>query len=120
MSNYPPKTLVIFPKITYNNNRWHFTPNLLFRDNSIIITLRPARRISDMAVTTFAAIDVGSHETSLRIYEVSKKFGIRELDYVHHTARLGYETYSTKHISYHSIDKLCTILNGFKEKTDRG
>ena len=69
-----------------------------------------------MAVTTFAAIDVGSHETSLRIYEVSKKFGIRELDYVHHTARLGYETYSTKHISYHSIDKLCTILNGFKEK----
>lgn len=116
MSNYPPKTLVIFPKITYNNNRWHFTPNLLFRDNSIIITLRPARRISDMAVTTFAAIDVGSHETSLRIYEVSKKFGIRELDYVHHTARLGYETYSTKHISYHSIDKLCTILNGFKEK----
>lgn len=116
MSNYPPKTLVIFQKITYNNNRWHFTPNLLFRDNSIIITLRPARRISDMAVTTFAAIDVGSHETSLRIYEVSKKFGIRELDYVHHTARLGYETYSTKHISYHSIDKLCTILNGFKEK----
>ena len=69
-----------------------------------------------MAITTFAAIDVGSHETSLRIYEVSKKFGIRELDYVHHTARLGYETYSTKHISYHSIDKLCTILNGFKDK----
>lgn len=69
-----------------------------------------------MAITTFAAIDVGSHETSLRIYELSKKIGIRELDYVHHTARLGYETYSTKHISYHSINKLCTILNGFKEK----
>lgn len=69
-----------------------------------------------MAITTFAAIDVGSHETSLRIYEISKKTGIRELDYVHHTARLGYETYSTKHISYHSIDNLCTILNGFKEK----
>ncbi|MBO5484982.1 MAG: HD domain-containing protein [Lachnospiraceae bacterium] len=69
-----------------------------------------------MAVTTFAAIDVGSHETSLRIYEISKKIGIHELDYVHHSARLGYETYSTKHISYHSIDKLCTILNGFKDK----
>lgn len=25
-----------------------------------------------MAVTIFAAIDVGSHETTLRIYEVSK------------------------------------------------
>lgn len=69
-----------------------------------------------MAVTIFAAIDVGSHETSLRIYEVSKKYGIHELEHVHHTARLGYETYSTRHISYHSIDKLCTILNGFAEK----
>ncbi len=69
-----------------------------------------------MAVTIFAAIDVGSHETSLRIYEISKRTGIHELDYVHHTARVGYETYSTKHISYHSIDNLCTILNGFKEK----
>lgn len=69
-----------------------------------------------MAVKTFAAIDVGSHETSLRIYEITKRTGIRELDYVHHTARLGYETYSTRHISYRSIDKLCTILNGFREK----
>ena len=26
-----------------------------------------------MAVTIFAAIDVGSHETSMRIYEISEK-----------------------------------------------
>lgn len=69
-----------------------------------------------MAVLTFAAIDVGSHESSLRIYEISKQIGIRELDYVHHTSRLGYETYSSNHISYHSIDKLCKILNGFSDK----
>ena len=52
-----------------------------------------------MAVTIFAAIDVGSHETSMRIYEISKKYGVHEIEYVHHTARLGLETYSTKHIS---------------------
>lgn len=69
-----------------------------------------------MAVTTFAAIDVGSHETTLRIYEISKNNGIRQLDHVHHTSRLGYETYSTNHISYHSIEKLCSILNGFSLK----
>ena len=69
-----------------------------------------------MAITTFAAIDVGSHETALRIYEISKNNGIRQLDYVHHTSRLGYETYSTNHISYHSIEKLCSILNGFSLK----
>lgn len=59
MSNYLPKMLVILSKITYNNDN---------DENSI-------RRISDMAITTFAAIDVGSHETSLRIYEVSKSSG---------------------------------------------
>ena len=69
-----------------------------------------------MTYTTFAAIDIGSHETTLKIYEISKKNGIRLLDHVHHTSRLGYETYSTQHISYHSIEKLCTILNGFSEK----
>jgi len=69
-----------------------------------------------MAVTIFAAIDVGSHETTLRIYEVSKKYGVHEIEAVHHTARLGLETYSTQHISYHTIDKLCNILNGFSAK----
>lgn len=69
-----------------------------------------------MAVTIFAAIDVGSHETTLRIYEVSKKYGVHEIESVHHTARLGLETYSTRHISYHTIDKLCNILNGFAAK----
>lgn len=69
-----------------------------------------------MAITTFAAIDVGSHETTLRIYEISKRIGIHEIDYVHHTSRLGYETYSTRHISSQSIEKLCKILNGFSLK----
>lgn len=69
-----------------------------------------------MAVTIFAAIDVGSHETILRIYEISKKYGVHEIESVHHTARLGLETYSTQHISYHTIDKLCNILNGFSAK----
>lgn len=69
-----------------------------------------------MAVTTFAAIDVGSHETTLRIYEVSKKSGIHELDYVHHTSGLGYETYSTGHISHPTVENLCRILNGFSIK----
>ena len=42
-----------------------------------------------MTYTTFAAIDIGSHETTLKIYEISKKNGIRLLDHVHHTSRLG-------------------------------
>ena len=32
-----------------------------------------------MAVTTFAAIDIGSYEISMKIFEFSKKIGFREL-----------------------------------------
>ena len=33
-----------------------------------------------MAVTTFAAIDIGSYEISMKIFEFSKKIGFRELN----------------------------------------
>lgn len=69
-----------------------------------------------MSYKLFAAIDVGSHETALRIYEISKKNGVNELEYIHHTAKLGLETYSTGHISYQTMDNLCRILNGFSQK----
>ena len=32
-----------------------------------------------MAIRTFAAIDVGSFELELGIYEISEKYGIREM-----------------------------------------
>ena len=36
-----------------------------------------------MAVTTFAAIDIGSYEISMKIFEFSKKIGFRELNDVY-------------------------------------
>lgn len=33
-----------------------------------------------MAMTTFAAIDIGSYEISMKIFEFSKKIGFRELN----------------------------------------
>ena len=32
-----------------------------------------------MAVTTFAAIDIGSYEVSMKIFEMSKRIGFREI-----------------------------------------
>lgn len=69
-----------------------------------------------MQYYTFAAIDVGSHEVSMKIYEISKERGLKVLDYVHHANLLGLETYSTGRISYSSIDKLCRYLNKFRDK----
>ena len=33
-----------------------------------------------MAIKTFAAIDVGSYELAMKIYEISAKNGIKEID----------------------------------------
>ena len=41
----------------------------------------------------FAAIDVGSFELELGIYEIAGKSGIKRIDYVKHTIALGSDTY---------------------------
>ena len=40
----------------------------------------------------FGAIDVGSHEMELKIFELSKKNGIRQIDDVIHLIDLGSDT----------------------------
>lgn len=67
-----------------------------------------------MASITFAAIDVGSNELSIKIYELSKQRGIRELTYVRHKISLGAETYAKGFVSYQTVDEICKTLNDFK------
>lgn len=38
---------------------------------------------------TFAAIDVGSFELSMKIFEISAKMGMREIDHIMHHIDLG-------------------------------
>jgi len=54
-----------------------------------------------MAVTTFAAIDVGSNEVSLKIFELGKKNQMKELTHVRHIMELGSDTYVSGYISNH-------------------
>ena len=61
-----------------------------------------------MSVTTFAAIDVGSYEVEMVIYEISTH-GIRQLDHVRHIIALGRDTYNMKAISYDLVDELCEV-----------
>ena len=53
-----------------------------------------------MAAQVFAAIDVGSFELEMGIYELSGKNGIRKLDHIRHVIALGRDTYNTGKISY--------------------
>lgn len=66
-----------------------------------------------MAVDTFAAINVGSFELELGIYEISARSGIRQIDRMHHVISLGSETYKNGKISYGMVEELCQVLGDF-------
>lgn len=67
-----------------------------------------------MSIKTYAAIDVGSSELCMKIYELSRQKGLRELTYVRHHLSLGAETYTKGFISYRTINEICRTLNDFK------
>lgn len=66
-----------------------------------------------MAIRTFAAIDIGSFELDMGIYEISGKNGIREVDHLRHSLALGKDTYNDGKISYPLVEELCEVLNRF-------
>lgn len=66
-----------------------------------------------MSVKTFAAIDLGSFEMSMKVYEISSKNGMREIDHIRHSISLGTDSYNTGKISYRKIDELCRVLIKF-------
>ena len=67
-----------------------------------------------MAVTTFAAIDIGSYEVSMKIFEMSKRIGFREINDVRYQLELGRGTYAAGRLEMETVDELCGILNDFK------
>ncbi len=69
-----------------------------------------------MAYKTFAAIDVGSSDVSMKIFEVTARKGYRQMDYVSSIIELGSDTYANGYISQESVERLCDILNGFAKK----
>lgn len=68
-----------------------------------------------MAVKTFAAIDLGSYELAMKIFEFSSKGGMKEIDHIRHRIELGTDTYTTGKISHERVDELCRVLNEFVE-----
>ncbi len=68
-----------------------------------------------MAIKTFAAIDVGSFELSMKIFEFAGKNRMREVDHIGQRLDLGTDTYSTGKISPAKMDELCRTLREFSE-----
>lgn len=66
-----------------------------------------------MAVSLFAAIEVGSYELEMKIYEIGGKNGINEIDRVAHVLELGKNSFNEKYIKFDVIDEVCDVLYDF-------
>ena len=71
-----------------------------------------------MSIRTFAAIDVGSFELSMKIFEFSGKNNMREIDCISRRLDLGSDTYATGKISNEKVSELCRTLREFKMVMD--
>lgn len=72
-------------------------------------------------IKRFAAIDVGSYEIGMKIYEISQKYGIKEIDNIRYVMELGRDTYTNGSISFELIEELCDVLyrfNGIMKEYD--
>ena len=67
-----------------------------------------------MGITTFAAIHIGSYDVIMKIYEMSKTKGMKELNFIRHRLKIGQDSYNNRKISYDTMNDLCEKLNDFK------
>lgn len=68
-----------------------------------------------MSTKTFAAIDVGSFELNMKIFEFSGKNNMRELDSITQHIDLGTDTYAGGKIGNDKMDELCRTLKEFAD-----
>ncbi|MDO4284677.1 MAG: HD domain-containing protein [Eubacteriales bacterium] len=67
-----------------------------------------------MAIRRFAAIDIGSYELGLKIFECTKQNGIRAIDHITHRIDLGSDTYNTGKISHARVEELKRVLTEYR------
>ena len=62
----------------------------------------------------FAAIDVGSYELCMKVFEFGGKAGVKEIDCIRHRIDIGNDTFHDHMISRDKMNELCDILKGFR------
>ena len=56
-----------------------------------------------------AAIDVGSSEVAMKIYQFSKRTGVQEVEHVRSIVELGADTFITGFVSVDAVQELCGL-----------
>lgn len=72
-------------------------------------------KVNSMRITTFAAIYIGSYEVSLKIFELSAKKAIREIDHVRARVGLGKDSFKNGYIGYELIEDMVEVLLEYKK-----
>lgn len=93
------------------------------RSSSSIICLESSDRFRPdferngdlMGLHTFAAIYIGSYEVSLKIFELSPKKKLKEVDFVRSRIELGRDAYSKGSIGFELVEALCETLSEYTE-----
>ena len=67
-----------------------------------------------MAVKVFAAILIGSTETELRVYELSSRKMMKQIDCVSKRINLGEDAYSDRRLDTDKVQELCQVLKEFR------
>lgn len=67
-----------------------------------------------MKKVIFAAIYIRSYETGMKIFELSGRSGMKELNSVINHLELGTDAFTKEKISQEMLDRLCKTLNDFK------
>ncbi len=68
-----------------------------------------------MAVSRFSAINIGSYELVMKVYEIGTSRKLKIIDTVRYVMELGKETYTDGRLSFETIEKMCEVLNGFQK-----
>ena len=61
----------------------------------------------------FAAVHIGSYAIEMKLFSMSAKTGIQEIDHIKARMELGRDVFRTGKIQYEFIDGICMILNDF-------
>lgn len=68
-----------------------------------------------MAVKTFAAIDVGSYEMSMKIFQFGTGGEMKQIDHIRHRLDLGSQTYANGKLTNEKVSEICRVLKEFKD-----
>ena len=66
-----------------------------------------------MAITRFAAVDIGAYNVQLKVFEITKDKGIVKIDNLKKELELGGEVYRNGKLSFKTIEELCEVLYDF-------